>query len=268
MRGLPARLKGWTFMGLLALLFGLPLLVLLAYAVDPGMRYPEVWPREADLRALVYVLSQWRVLALSLGSSLGYSLATVAACLALCLLPARVLARETFPGKTIAEGLLLAPALVPAMTFAMGAHLLFVRLGLTDTYLGLVLTLTAFSYPFMLRALVAGYQSFGPEYAVVAENLGASPLATFLRVELPLLTPSIIAGGSVVFLVAFSEYFLVFLIGGGTVPSYTGYLFPFLNSSDRATGAILTLIFLVVPVGLFLLTDSLVGRAYRARGMW
>jgi putative spermidine/putrescine transport system permease protein len=76
-----------------------------------------------------------------------------------------------------------------------------------------------------------------------------------------------VAGGSVVFLVAFSEYFLVFLIGGGSVHSYTGTLFPILNSSDRAMGSLLTLVFLLVPLMLFVLTDTAVTRIYRRKGM-
>ena len=88
-----------------------------------------------------------------------------------------------------------------------------------------------------------------------------------LKVELPLLLPSIVAGGTVVFLVAFSEYFLVFLIGGGTVNSYTGYLFPFLNSSDRSVASILSLIFMGIPILLFLIIDEAVTRVYKKRGM-
>jgi ABC-type Fe3+ transport system permease subunit len=87
------------------------------------------------------------------------------------------------------------------------------------------------------------------------------------RVDIPLLIPSIISGATVVFLVAFSEYFLVFIIGGGSVASFTGYLFPFLNSSDRPIASALTLIFLLVPVLLFILIDQTVNRLYRSRGM-
>jgi putative spermidine/putrescine transport system permease protein len=79
--------------------------------------------------------------------------------------------------------------------------------------------------------------------------------------------PAVIAGGSVVFLVAFSEYFLVFLIGGGSVASFTGTLFPLLNSSNRSLAAILTLIFLCLPIVLFLVIDTILVRAYRKKGM-
>ena len=50
---------------------------------------------------------------------------------------------------------------------------------------------------------VAGFQAMGEGYGICAKNLGASTLSILLQVELPLLMPAVIAGGSVVFLVAF-----------------------------------------------------------------
>lgn len=70
-----------------------------------------------------------------------------------------------------------------------------------------------------------------------------------------------------VFLVAFSEYFLVFLIGGGSVASYTGYLFPYLSGGDRTLGSVLTLLFVVVPLVLFVLLDRTLSVYYRRREM-
>ena len=241
--------------------------MLAGYAVGPGWRFPDIIPARIDLGGFAYLLSQQARLATALLSSVGYSLATMGVTLALCLMPAHHLARYDFRGKPLLEGMLLAPALVPPMTFSMGVHVLFIKVGLIDSALGVVLVLSTFSYPYMLRALVAGYQSIAPAYALTARGLGANWWTVLRRVELPLLLPAIIAGGSVVFLVAFSEYFLVFLIGGGRVPSFATYLFPFLTSSDRSIGAILTLIFLFVPLSLFVLIELAVSRRYRARGM-
>lgn len=246
----------------------LPLLVLIVYAVAPGWTFPELVPSELDWRALQYAASQWQPILRHLSVSVLYSLAVVALSLVLCLFPAHHFAYRRFRGKSMLEGVFLAPALVPSMTFSMGAQYLFIRVGLTDTLFGVVLVLTAFSYPYMLRALTAGYQAVGEEYELCARNLGAGFWMRLLRIELPLLMPSVIAGGSVVFLVAFSEYFLVFLIGGGAVDSYTGYLFPYLASSDRSMGSLLCLVFLAVPVLLFLLVEYGVSRIYRERGMY
>lgn len=246
----------------------LPLGVLAIYSIAPGWTFPNIIPTTFDFRALHFLVQQAGPISRHMTSSIGYSLLTVICTFVISVIPAHHFARRHFSGKTLLEGIFLAPALVPAMTFSMGVHWLFIQLELADTFIGVVLVLTIFSYPYMLRALTAGYQSFGEEYALCAKNLGAGPFYRFFRVEFPLLFPSIIAGGSVVFLVAFSEYFLVFLIGGGAVDSFTGYLVPYLTSSDRSIGSIMTLVFLVVSLTLFALVEWIVSRTHLKRGTY
>ena len=250
----------------LALLFLLPVVVLILQAGAPGWRFPELWP-ELTFDGLRFLAARPGPFLSSLASSLGYSLATVAVTLAMTILPAQVLAFRTFPGKNLLEGLLLLPALVPAMTFSMGLHFIFIKIGLADTALGVILVLSMIAYPYMLRALTTGYTLMGREYGICARNLGASKRRVFLEVELPQLLPAIAAGASVVFLVAFSEYFLVFLIGGGSVASFTGYLFPLITSSNRGLGALITLVFLAVPIVLFIVLELGLYRYHRKRWM-
>ncbi|MCF8087504.1 MAG: ABC transporter permease subunit [Desulfotignum sp.] len=252
---------------LLFSLFALPAAILLLVGLAPGWRFPDLWPAQFSFTGIQFLIIHGDQIVSSLASSFLYSLATVFVTLGMCLTPAAVFARNRFAGKRLLEALLLTPALVPPMTFAMGLHMVFIRLSLADTVVGVVLILAMFSYPYMFRALVAGFQTLGQDYRTCARNLGAGPVAVFWQVELPLLVPAMIAGGSVVFLVAFSEYFLVFLMGGGTVPSFTGFLMPLLASSNRSLAAILTLIFLLLPIFLFFVIDGSLMRSYRKKGM-
>ena len=252
---------------LFSVLFVFPLLVLGLYAASSAWSFPDVLPASFDLRSLNFLLVHRSDIAVSLAASCGYSFGAVAVTLLLTILPAKLFARTSFTGKPFLEGLFLAPALIPPMAFAMGAHYIFLYLGISDTFIGVVLILSLYSYPYMLRALTAGFQTYGEEFALCARNIGASTIRTLLTVEIPLLLPAIVAGGTIVFLVSFSEYFLVFLIGGGTVPSYSGYIFPLLNSSDKSVASLLTLLFVFVPILLFVVIDRLIYATYRKRGM-
>ena len=249
------------------LFFFIPLTAVLVYSFAGIWEFPQIAPARFNLRAVRYVAAQIRRIAGSLGMSFAYSITTVAATFIMCILPASVFARRHFGLKDVLETILLAPALLPSIAFSMGIHFVFIKVGLIDNFFGVVMVLAIFSYPYMLRALIAGFGAYGREYDICAENLGAGTLTRIRRVEIPLLLPSIVSGGTVVFLISFSEYFLVFLIGGGAVPSYTGYLFPFLNSADRQTGAALTMIFLIVPILLFMVIDLTVSRRYRKMGL-
>ncbi|MFH1139445.1 MAG: ABC transporter permease subunit [Pseudomonadota bacterium] len=255
---------------ILAVIFGLfvaPLPALILYSISGGWSYPHLAPEKFSSHALEYVRLQQREILFSLGYSIYYSLLTAILAFVVCLFPAQALARRDFKFKSLLEGLLLAPALAPVMTFSMGIHYLFIKIGLADTTTGVVLVLTIVTYPYMLRTLISGLESFSPGYVACAKNLGAGPLARFFRVEWPLLAPAAVAGGSVVFLIAVSEYFLLFLIGGGSVPSYSGFIFPFLASSDRSLASLLTLIFLAAPIFLFAVIDLAISRLYGRMGL-
>ncbi len=253
------------FVMMLLLFFVFPLAVLLVYSFAPVWNYPDVLPRKYGSGSFDYIFSQRSGILLSLGSSFLYAMATVFFTIIITILPAQVFARKKFKGRVLLETVVIAPALLPAMSYAMGAHYIFLRTGLSDSFIGLVLILSTVSYPYMLRALTAGFIAYGEEYALCSKNLGAGFFTTLFKVELPLLLPSIISGGTIVFLVSFSEYFLVFLIGGGVVPSYSGYLFPFLNSSELSIASLLTLIFMVIPFFLFVVIEVFLGLYYRRR---
>lgn len=252
---------------LFVLVFVFPLIVLLLYAGSSSWTFPDVIPASYDLRSLRYLVNHAQDIGLSLFSSFCYSGGAVLTTLLMTIVPAKLFARSRFAGKTLLEGIFLAPALIPPMAFAMGAYYFFIYLRAADTFVGVVLILSMYSYPYMLRALTAGYQSYGENYELCARNIGASRLRILLSIEMPLLLPAIIAGGTIVFLVSFSEYFLVFLIGGGSVPSYSGYIFPLLNSSDKSVASLLTLVFIIIPILLFFCVDRLIYAAYRKRGM-
>ena len=255
------------FFLLLIIIFLIPVLILVIQTFSSRWVWPQLLPEKINLRSFNYIVYESTSLVKKLGSSFLYSIATVILSFLISILPASVFARTDFTGKSILEALFLLPVLVPSITFAMGIHFLFIYLNLTDTFWGVVLVLTTFTYPYMLRALIAGYNVIGTKYSTAAENLGADKINILIGIELPLILPSAIAGGSIVFLAAFSEYFLVFLIGGGAVASYSGYLFPFLMSTDRQTAALLSLIFLIIPIFLFFILDSTVLKYYRKRGM-
>ena len=261
------RVRWIAFAALLCVLFVGPLVVLALRASAARWAYPAVLPHQLSTRGVEFVIANAPDLSRALASSTGYALLVVGLSIVLTLPPAWALARFEFRGRLVLEALLLSPVLVPSIAYAMGVHFLFIRAGIANTTLGAVVILTAAGYPYMLRALIAGYQQIDPNYEVCAVNLGAARMRRVVFVHLPLLGPAIATGGSVVFLTAFSDYFLVFLIGGGAVRSYTGYLFPFLSGGDHTLSATLTLLFLVVPLVLFWGIESNLKAYYRRRGM-
>lgn len=242
-------------------LFLIPVFILILLSVSGIWRYPNLLPESLSLRSISFLQKNMGDILLSILSSITYSIMTVILSLLLTILPASFLARDNMKGKVILEALLISPVLIPAITYSMGIHWIFIKTGLSDSFLGVILVLTMFSYPYMLRALTTGFLMYPKELEVTAHNLGASTLYRLLHIDLPLLYPSIMSGGTIVFLSSFSSYFLVFLIGGGRVPSFTGYLVPFLTAEDWNISAVLSILFLIIPVLLFLILNFLTKRS-------
>lgn len=236
-------------------LFILPVSLLLLLIISGIWRYPNLLPETLSFRSISFFRRNITDINISLISSISYSLLSVLLSLLITILPASTLARDTFKGKVILEALLISPVLIPAITYSMGIHWIFIKTGLSDNFFGVILVLTIFSYPYMLRALTTGFLMYPKEIEITAKNLGANTLYRVIHIDLPLLYPSIISGGTIVFLSSFSSYFLVFLIGGGRVPSFSGYLVPFLNSEDWNISALLSMLFLIIPTLLFILLE-------------
>lgn len=259
--GQASRLAFWIL--LLALML-VPLVFVLLEVLAGTWAFPSVFPQEWKLRGLAFLQREAQGILASLGLSLGYSFAAVLVSLLMCWAPAKFLARHSFRGKAVLEGLLLAPALLPAISYALGLQFIFIRLGLVDHILGVILVLSISAYPYMLRSLKIGFLAFDPRYEDAARNLGAGPWRRFFLLEAPALFRSILAGGSLVFLISFTEYFLVLLIGGGVVQGFSSYLAPFIRASDRSASSALLLVFLVIPLLLFLCLELLARRLRRA----
>lgn len=242
----------------LIILFILPICLLLLYSISGIWVYPSLLPSTINFRGFSFISNNYRDLLQSIGVTLSYSLCTVVLSFVLTILPASFLSRNNFLGKGLLQGFLLSPVLIPSITFSMGLHWLFIKVGLSDTFFGVVLILTLFSYPYMLRSLITGYSAYSINYDICGKNLGGNIFFRIVHIHLPLLLPSIISGSTIVFLSSFASYFLVFLIGGGRVKSFTGYLIPFLQSEDLNISSILSIIFLIIPLILFVLIERFV----------
>jgi putative spermidine/putrescine transport system permease protein len=79
---------------------------------------------------------------------------------------------------------------------------------------GVILGMSHILLPFMVLPLYAVMRRIDPEFGRAAANLGASPMAAFLRVFVPLSLPGVLAGCLLVFILALGFYITPALLGG------------------------------------------------------
>ena len=116
--------------------------------------------------------------------------------------------------KPLVLAVLLSPMVVPVVITAVGLYFFFAPLGLTNSFAGLILAHTALAVPFVVVTVSATLQGFDQTLVRAAASLGATPLAAFRTVTLPLILPGIASGALFAFATSFDEVVVVLFMAG------------------------------------------------------
>ena len=105
---------------------------------------------------------------------------------------------------------------------------------------GVLIGMTQVLLPFMIVPLISSLQSIPRNMEEAALNLGATRWQTFWRVTIPLSLPGISAGASLVFVLAYTEFTVSVLMGGGTFAVTSVQIFQLMSTLlDWGRGAVL-----------------------------
>lgn len=257
MTGRPA---GRVFFLIVALCVCFPLLMLCVWCFAGRWPWPALLPQSASLRGLREL---WRGGALRvLGSSVALSCTVAALSVVIGVMTARGLVFYEFPWKRLVHFAALLPLIVPSTVFAMGTHILFIRVGLDDTVTGILIAHLICSLPYSVSILLDVTRAQGGRLEEQARVLGAGPLVSFFRVTVPCLAPAALSAGIMAYIISFSQYFLTLLLGGGNVRTYAVIMVPFLQGNDRTIASAYSLMFLLVSLGVFMVFEFFVKRFY------
>jgi putative spermidine/putrescine transport system permease protein len=150
----------------------------------------------------------------ALKNSLFVASVTTAIATPLGTLAALGLVRAEFPLKPLVTGLLISPMIVPVIITGVGAYFLYAPLGLTDSYVGLILSHVVLATPFVVIVVHATLQGFDPNLWRAGASLGATPARVFLKVMLPLIAPGLLAGAVFAFTTSFDEIVTAIFLAG------------------------------------------------------
>jgi len=130
---------------------------------------------------------------------------------------AYLLARSNFIGKSIVEGIIDIPLMLPHTVAGimilcaysgrglLGDLLKTLNITIEDNFWGIVITMMFVSFPLMVDTIKIGFESINPTLELVARSLGASAFKAFTTISLPLASQSILAGVILAWARALSE---------------------------------------------------------------
>jgi molybdate transport system permease protein len=151
--------------------------------------------------------------------SLRVGLVSVVASLPVGLAAAFLLARCEFPGKSLVNGIIHLPLVLPPVVVGFTLLVLFGRNGAAGAWLyqvfgisfafnwkGAALAAAVMAFPLMVRAMRLSLESVDRRLEAAAQTLGANRVKVFATVTLPLMAPGILTGAILAFARSFGEF--------------------------------------------------------------
>lgn len=188
------------------------------------------------------------------------------------------LSQSHVPGRRAIMAILISPMIVPLIISALGMYFFYAPFGnfLQSTfklsqgiteYIKIILAHAVLGIPFVIITVTATLIGFDRSLTRAAANLGAGPIRTFFKVQMPLILPGVISGGLFAFITSFDEVVVVTIIGSQKVQTLPWQMFTGLREQISLT--ILAWATILVSFSIVLLTvlELLRRRNERLRGM-
>ena len=118
---------------------------------------------------------------------------------------ALAIARYEFRGRDAMMALFLSPLMIPHVVLGIAFLRFFTEIGLSGTFVGLVLSHIVIVFPFALRLTLASATGMDRAIEQAAVSLGASDWTVLRRITLPLVMPGLASGWALAFINSFDE---------------------------------------------------------------
>lgn len=221
---------------------------------------------------------EWTAVALSLKVAAVATLASLGPGIAVAWL----LAKRSFPGRAVVDGLVHLPLILPPVVTGyllllalgrrgfVGAWLAEVGIVFAFRWTGAALACAVMGFPLMVRAMRLSIEAVDTRLEQAAATLGARPLAVFLTVTLPLSLPGILAGAVLAFAKAMGEFGATITFVSnipGETQTLPSAIYTLTQVPGGEAGALrLTLISVALSMAALLLSELLARRIGRRLG--
>lgn len=190
---------------LLALFCVFPFLWLVTAAVDPNAGLYLQLPSRVSLENFVRIFAEAGSFRLLVNSMIMAGGAVVLLVI-VCSLGGYALSRYDFRGRRMLMYAILLTRVIPPTVTIAPLYAICLRLGLVDTYQGLILVLAAQQLPFVLWMMKGFFDTVPMELEEAAWIDGAGRVGTVFRVVLPLAGPGVAAAALFAFIGAWGEF--------------------------------------------------------------
>ena len=206
----PRHATGWAVINTLVIVYALlPVLWILSLSLKPTQAV-----KDGKLIPSSITFDNYRgifkgdVFTSALVNSLGIGLITTVIAVVIGGMAAYAVARLEFTGKKLLVGAALLIAMFPQISLVTPLFNIERRIGLFDTWLGLIIPYITFALPLAIYILAAFFREIPRDLEKAAKMDGATPAQAFRRVIAPLAAPGIVTAAILVFIFAWNDLLL------------------------------------------------------------
>ena len=206
----PGRATGWAVVNVLVVLYALiPVLWILSLSLKPTSTVKDgnFIPSEITFDNYKGIFTG-DIFSSALINSIGIGLITTVIAVTIGGMAAYAIARLAFPGKRVLVGVALLIAMFPQISLVTPIFNIERRIGLFDTWPGLIIPYITFALPLAIYTMSAFFKEIPWDLEKAAKMDGATPGEAFRKVIAPLAAPGIVTAAILVFIFAWNDLLL------------------------------------------------------------
>ncbi len=177
------------------------------------------------------------------------------------------LSRSEMPYRGPIMALLISPMIVPVVIVASGMFFTFSDFGIAKTYFGIIVAHAVLGIPFVIITVTATLSGFDASLTRAAANMGASPIRTFFKVQMPLILPGVVSGALFAFITSFDEVVVVLQMADVKQRTIPRQMFSGIREQISPTILAVATILVIISICLLTVVELLRRRSERLRGM-
>jgi len=254
-QGLPGTIAVGLMLGLLAFAIFGPLANLALWAFAERWYFPNKIPSDFGFSFWARVFSARGGALSSLGTSVWIAILTVIVSLAVAIPAGYALARVKLRWRGLILLAFLLPQAIPNLPVYVNIARVFYEIGLAGTIPGVVLVHASHGLVLAVWIASAAFAAVDASLEEAARNMGASPLACFRTVTLPLAAPGLMASAIFVFLESLDEFTGTYFVGVPDVMTLPLLMFNASMGGNYQIASITALLLLVPSVGFMLVVE-------------
>ena len=204
------RATGWIVVNVLVVIYALfPVLWILSLSLKPTstVKDGKLIPTAVTFDNYKAIFSG-DIFSSALINSIGIGLITTVIAVIIGGMAAYAIARLAFPGKKALVGVALLIAMFPQISLVTPIFNIERRIGLFDTWPGLIIPYITFALPLAIYTMSAFFREIPWDLEKAAKMDGATPGQAFRKVIAPLATPGIVTAAILVFIFAWNDLLL------------------------------------------------------------